>query len=180
MYEGRPDEIIAVLNETTALLQDFYIVSRKFDWFVCYSSDADAAVLYYKPSGTINTKKCAELLADNIPGADRIYEEHINAYGEILLHVLAGDVIDKPLTELLKDNTQKELIGVYCDIVEKMWRYGDEDVKNVADVTVLEYISARNEQWRTFGTYISDDFKKYINAPYVPANENCFKIEKLR
>ncbi|MBR1444530.1 MAG: hypothetical protein IJ583_13480 [Firmicutes bacterium] len=48
VYEGCLGEIFAVLNETTGLLEDFYIVSRKFDWFVCYCSDGDAAVLYSK------------------------------------------------------------------------------------------------------------------------------------
>ncbi|MBR1736691.1 MAG: hypothetical protein IJ736_06700 [Firmicutes bacterium] len=48
VYEGFLDEIFAVLNETTGNLEDFYIVSRKFDWFVCYCSDGDAAVLYSK------------------------------------------------------------------------------------------------------------------------------------
>ena len=128
----------------------------------------------------LNTKKCAELLAEKIPDAAQIYEKHLNDYGEILLHVLAGDIIDKPLTELLNSNTQKDLIALYCDVIEKMWRYGDDAVKNAAEVTVLEYISAYDKEWQVFGSYISDDFKKYINEIYVPLNEKYFKIEKLR
>ena len=128
----------------------------------------------------IDVKKCAELLADKIPGATQIYKKHLNDYNEILLHVLAGDIIDEPLTKLLRENKQKNLIEIYCDTVERMWRYGDKAVKNVVDVTILEYISGRAEEWQVFGNYISDEFKKYINEEYVPYLQTYFKIESLK
>ena len=127
----------------------------------------------------IDTKKCAELLADKIPGAVQIHKEHFNHYNEILLHVLAGDIINVPLIKLLGENKQRNLIKIYCDTVEKMWHYGDETVKNVVDVTVLEYISGREKEWQVFGKYISDEFKNYINEEYRPLFRRYFKIEKL-
>lgn len=48
VYEGYIDEIIRVLNETDGLLEDFYIVSRKFDWTIAYCTDGGCAVMYYK------------------------------------------------------------------------------------------------------------------------------------
>ncbi|MBQ6040859.1 MAG: hypothetical protein IJL32_08825 [Oscillospiraceae bacterium] len=48
VYEGYPQEIFAVLGEATGLLQDFYLVSPKFEWLVVYSDDADCATLYEK------------------------------------------------------------------------------------------------------------------------------------
>lgn len=48
VYEGYIDEIISVLNETDMLLEDFYIVSQKYDWFVSYCDDGDCAVIYRK------------------------------------------------------------------------------------------------------------------------------------
>ena len=48
VYEGCLNEIFAVLNETTGNLADFYIVSRKFDWFVCYCSDGNVSIFYSK------------------------------------------------------------------------------------------------------------------------------------
>ncbi len=47
VYEGYIDEIFAVLNETDALLEDFYIVSRKFDWFISYCDDGQCAVVFH-------------------------------------------------------------------------------------------------------------------------------------
>lgn len=48
VYEGYIDEIIRVLNETDGLLEDFYIVSKKFDWNITYCNDGGCAIMYYK------------------------------------------------------------------------------------------------------------------------------------
>lgn len=48
VYEGFINEIFAVLSEITALTEDFYIVSRKFDWVLAYVSEGYAAVLLKK------------------------------------------------------------------------------------------------------------------------------------
>lgn len=127
----------------------------------------------------MNINECARFLADKIPGASEIYTQHLNDYGEVLLHVLAGDIIDKPLEELLKSNTQKDVIKIYCDTVEQMWSTGDGEVKNVVDTTVLEYLST-SDVWQTFGMYITDEFKKYINSEFYSCFAKYFKIEPLR
>lgn len=48
VYEGCADEIFNVLSETDGLLEDFYFVSRKFDWFISYCSDGECAAIYSK------------------------------------------------------------------------------------------------------------------------------------
>ena len=48
VYEGYADEIFKVLSETDYLLEDFYIVSQKFDWFISYTTDGCCAVIYKK------------------------------------------------------------------------------------------------------------------------------------
>ena len=48
VYEGYADEIFKVLSETDGLLEDFYIASKKFDWFISYFFDGECAVVYYK------------------------------------------------------------------------------------------------------------------------------------
>lgn len=127
----------------------------------------------------MDINECAKLLADKIPGASEIYIQHLKYYKEVLLHVLAGDIIDRPLEELLKDNTQNELIKIYCGTIEEMWRMGDDAVKNVVEVTVLEYM-ATSDVWQTFGKYITDEFKKYINNDFYPRFVKYYKIERLR
>lgn len=52
VYEGYPDEIIRVLSETDGWLQDFYIVSPKFDWFIVHDYIGDYSEMYRKNNKT--------------------------------------------------------------------------------------------------------------------------------
>ena len=48
VYEGFIDEIMKVLGETDNNLNDFYIVSPKYEWLAAYCDDGDAMVIYEK------------------------------------------------------------------------------------------------------------------------------------
>ena len=48
IYDGYAGDIINILAETSILLKDSYIVSKKFDWFIGLSDDGECAVLYRK------------------------------------------------------------------------------------------------------------------------------------
>lgn len=52
----------------------------------------------------------------------------------------------------------------------KDWKYGDDSVRNVVDVTLLERLSDSKEGWQRFGKYISEDFKNYINVELLCNN----------
>lgn len=45
VYEGEIDEMFTILNES-ACIQEFYIVSSKFDWFIVVSDVEDSAFIY--------------------------------------------------------------------------------------------------------------------------------------
>ncbi|MBR5370776.1 MAG: hypothetical protein IK130_01030 [Oscillospiraceae bacterium] len=48
VYEGYPAEIFSVIDEAECMMDDFYILSPKFEWFLLYCDDGDCAVLYEK------------------------------------------------------------------------------------------------------------------------------------
>jgi len=48
VYEGNIDEIIAVLSETDGFLDDFYVVSKKYDRMIVYCEDGDCMSLMIK------------------------------------------------------------------------------------------------------------------------------------
>jgi hypothetical protein len=73
--------------------------------------------------------------------------------------------VGEPLVELLKRNNICAYVEIYCRTIELMWRYGDDAVKNVVDVTVLERLS--------------DDFKKYINEELLKGNIVMFLVGKI-
>ncbi len=118
----------------------------------------------------LNKQQCADLIANINVNGNQVIEDHLNNFGEILLHILAGDLITEPLIELLRWNKQTELITEYCNLIEHMWRDGNDDVINVVDVTILERLSDDGKIWNRFGNYISDEFKRYINEEQIPNN----------
>ena len=46
VYEGYPEEIRKVLSETDGWLNDFIILSSKFEWFIIHDEIAECAFLY--------------------------------------------------------------------------------------------------------------------------------------
>ncbi|WBW98381.1 hypothetical protein OW730_06325 [Oceanirhabdus sp. W0125-5] len=56
----------------------------------------------------------------------------------MLGHVFFSEGINEPLFELLKINTDKNLIKKYISFIEEMYSDGDDDVKNIVIVTILE------------------------------------------
>ena len=56
VYEGYPEEIMKTLAETSILLTDFYIVSKKYDWFIGHSDDGECAYIYYRKGFDKNGK----------------------------------------------------------------------------------------------------------------------------
>ena len=85
------------------------------------------------------------------------YDEHIRAYAEILGHVFFGDLINAPLTSLLKTNIDTVSIQKYIGFIERMYARGDSDVKNIVQVTILEYLGDYDVVLKNAFEYFSDE-----------------------
>lgn len=59
-----------------------------------------------------------------------------------LPHSLYGNVLNPVVVSLIKKNEYKnnKLLKKIFDLYEQMAKYGDEDVKNLLQVTLLEYL----------------------------------------
>lgn len=97
-------------------------------------------------------------------------EEHKKDFGEVLLHVYAADEIGNPLFELLHNQEENNKVIILCKTIELMWKYGDDSVRNIVDVTLLERLSDDEKVWNHFGRYISEGFIKYINDDLLRSN----------
>ena len=75
VYEGYLSEIQNVLFETTGLLGDFYIVSKKFDKVICHCDDGDNMSVFEKlPSIESNRFKIVKAQRDNLNDILKIYK----------------------------------------------------------------------------------------------------------
>lgn len=99
--------------------------------------------------------------------------------GELLGHIYFGDEFNNYLIDLLNDYTEIETIKKYCNFIEYMWKNGNEDVRNIVDVTILERLSDDNDIWSKFGKNISNEFKDYINNELIPNNVMMNQVNKL-
>lgn len=135
----------------------------------------------FAQNGVMDIFECANMLADLTANGRQVLEEHRNDFGEILLHVLAGDLVTEPLIDLLKYHMDRKItIQIYCNAIEVMWKNGDEKVVNVVDVTILERLSDEECVWQRFGTFISDTFKNYINDEVLKVNLMMEGVKALR
>ncbi len=79
-----------------------------------------------------------------------------------------AEEINEPLIELLAKNEDIAKIKKYCGFIEDMWFLGDEAVKNVVEVTILERLTDDAALWQRFGGFISREFKGVINNEIIP------------
>ena len=120
-------------------------------------------------------KACIEAF----PECRNLLADHMSDYGELLQHVFYPNLINDALIDLLESNKDADKIKKYCAFIEFMWQQGDDSIKNVVDVSILERLSDDPEVWQRFGTYISDEFKQYINAVAIPENLSFFNVKEL-
>lgn len=104
---------------------------------------------------------------------------HIADYGKLLSHIFYAETISEPLIQLLAETDDRPAVQKYCAFIEFMWSAGDESVKNVVDVTILERLSDDHVIWQRFGKEISPAFKRYINEDLLKSNGMMNSVEKL-
>ena len=84
--------------------------------------------------------------------------------GELLGHPFFGIEVALPLFELLQTGTNEEKIRKYCLLIEHMWRNGDDAVRNIVDVSILEVLEDDDCVWNAFCSCISQDFNDYLTG----------------
>ncbi len=125
-------------------------------------------------------EEAATELTELFPEKATALAQHYADYGNQLLgHLFFADEINLPLIHLLRSNTDKPTIQKYCSFIERMYAMGDEDVKNVVDVTIVEQLSDEELIWFRFGTYLSNDFIREINTVILPQNSMISSVPHL-
>ena len=124
----------------------------------------------------MNQQDCIKRIIEVFPEYYELYLSHMSEYGEVLLHIFIAETINEPLVQLLKCHSDAKK---YCEIVESMWKNGDDTVRNVLDVTILERLSDDKVIWQEFGKVISLDFKNYINNEVLVHNVMMSSIKRL-
>jgi len=87
-------------------------------------------------------------------------------------HVLYGNVLNHYVTELLRANKDSKMILRIFDFYEEMAQSEDEEVNNLLQVTLLEYLWDEKEIYRKALDYmlpatrrVNACIKEYLNEP---------------
>ena len=122
---------------------------------------------------------CAQALIVRFPAKQTLLDQHMADYGELLPHVFFSQAVNEPLIRLLRENGRRSSIRSYCDFIEEMHLSGDDEMKNVVDVTILERLADDSAVWKQFGAYLSEPFRYYINHEVLEPNPLLRQVEPL-
>lgn len=96
-------------------------------------------------------------------------EESKDLDNKLLGHIFAAYAISQPMEKLFYSDRDK--FSRYCDLIEELWRYGDDEVQNIIDVTILEDLNTGDlDVWKGLGDYFGEEFKNYINDELIHTN----------
>ena len=99
----------------------------------------------------------ARRLSEQFPEFRTAYAEHLEYYEALLGHVFFGsETLLGALERLLKTNRERETIRRYIDFVEDMYANGDDDVRNIVEVTLLECLGDEETILRNAFSYFSE------------------------
>ena len=128
----------------------------------------------------MNKQEMAEYTVTIFQDCEAYYKKHLEDFESVLAHVFAIEAINSPMKTEFEVNSQSEIFNKYCGLIQYLWESGDEEVRNVVDVTILESISANKLMWEAFGENISFEFKKYINEELLTKNIVMGHVDRLK
>lgn len=146
----------------------------------------------------MNSMACAEAMAAVMPDGEQLLETHLSKWRmqheqhpldlqllkrypeydpQVRLHLFAGDAFTPYLLKLLATGTDA---AACLRLLEKMWQEGDEAVRNVLDVTILERLSDDEDAWQAMGRQVSPAFRDIINRVIMPNNGMFAGVKPLQ
>ena len=128
----------------------------------------------------MNKQEMAEYIVAIFQNCEAYHKEHLADFGSVLPHVFASEAINGPMKAEFEVNAQSEIFNKYCRLIQHLWKSGDEEVRNVVDVTILESISDNSLMWEAFGENISLEFKQYINEELLRENIVMSHVDRLK
>lgn len=108
-----------------------------------------------RPQPLFNQEYFAKAVVEEFPELRVMLEEHYDDYGELLGHIFFADAVGRPLEILLHCNQDMDEIMKYVKFVENMYEHGDDPVRNIVEVTILEGLIGEEDLSKVIKQYFS-------------------------
>ncbi len=111
----------------------------------------------------LDKNSCASLVSSLKRDGFQILEKHLQEYNQLLMDVYVTEELVNPLKDLIRKSSEYERLSLYFKTVELMWKYGNTDIMNVLEVTVLENLNYEDEIWESFCKEYTGEFADYLS-----------------
>lgn len=105
----------------------------------------------------LDSQKCADRILEIYPAARSNYETHLIINGRLVIRAFALEILPEPFQKASLLGAQIIVPNGYFELVEDMWRYGDDDVYEAVCEVIKDYLASDREIWQQFCKTISDD-----------------------
>jgi hypothetical protein len=109
-----------------------------------------------------------EQLRAAVLGFDRVYDEHVADHGEVLSHVLLGDLVRFLSAEVEVGGGENDVLKQAMSLLERGMRSQDPRVQELVAVSFLENLDPRDPSFPAirslFGPSLEEQYKKYEEA----------------
>jgi hypothetical protein len=106
-----------------------------------------------------------ELLRQAVLGFDRVYEEHLADYDEVLPHVLLGDLVRFLSQEIERDGPESAALKQVVPLMERAMGSADSRLQELVAVSFLENLEAEDPGFGAvrclFGPRLEEQYAKY-------------------
>lgn len=113
----------------------------------------------------INFTVFPKLLREQIPGFDRLYDEHVRDYDEVLSHVLVGELVRFLSDQVRRHGDSCAALGPAMDLLEQGMGSTDPKLQELVAVSFLENLDPQDSSFhaiaRLFGPRLREQYDKY-------------------
>jgi hypothetical protein len=95
--------------------------------------------------GDLDFERFPEQLGARVPGFARVYHQHVRYYGEVLPHVLVGDLVEFLRYEVRSNGEQGPCLGVALALLERALESADRRLRELVAVSFVAKLDPDDE-----------------------------------
>jgi hypothetical protein len=107
------------------------------------------------------------LLREQVPGFDRVYDEHVRDYDEVLPHVLVGELLRFLSAQVRSHGEDCAALSRAMDLLEQGMASGDPQLQELVAVSFLENLEPEDPSFhaisRLFGPRLREQYEKFMD-----------------